>query len=53
MSLTNEERKILVALELKKAQETYEEIGILINAKRLNGAANRITMPCSMPFVHC
>lgn len=42
MSLTNEERKILVALELKKAQETYEEIGILINAKRLNGAANRM-----------
>ena len=42
MSLTNEERKILVALELKKAQETYEQIGILINAKRLNGAANRM-----------
>ena len=25
MSLTNEERKTLVTLELKKARETYEE----------------------------
>lgn len=42
MSLTNEERKILVALEMKKARETYEDIGILIAANRLNGAANRM-----------
>ena len=42
MSLSNEERKTLVALELKKAQETYEDIEILINANRLNGAANRM-----------
>ena len=35
MSLTNEERKTLVALELKKARETYEEIGILTAANRL------------------
>ena len=42
MSLSNEERKILVSLELKKARETYEEIGVLIDAKRLNGAANRM-----------
>ena len=27
MSLTNEERKTLVALEMKKARETYEDIG--------------------------
>lgn len=32
MSLTNEERKTLVALEMKKARETYEDIGILIAA---------------------
>ena len=42
MSLTNEERKTLVALEMKKARETYEDIGILIAANRLNGAANRM-----------
>ena len=42
MSLSNEERNILVALELKKAHETYDEIGILIAANRLNGAANRM-----------
>lgn len=42
MSLSNEERTTLVALELKKARETYEEIGILIDANRLNGAANRM-----------
>lgn len=42
MSLSNEERATLVALELKKARETYEEIGILLDANRLNGAANRM-----------
>ena len=42
MSLSNEERSILVTLELKKAHETYDEIGILVNADRLNGAANRM-----------
>ena len=42
MSLTNEERNTLVALELKKAIETYEDIGVLIDANRLNGAANRM-----------
>lgn len=42
MSLSNEERTTLVALELKKARETYEEIGILLDANRLNGAANRM-----------
>ena len=42
MSLTNEERQTLVALELKKARETYDEIGILINAQRLDGAASRM-----------
>ena len=29
MSLTNDERTTLVALELRKAHETFEEIGIL------------------------
>ena len=42
MSLTNEERKTLVALELKKARDTYEEIGILTVANRWSGAANRL-----------
>ena len=42
MSLSNEERTTLVALELKKARETYEDINILIGANRLNGAANRM-----------
>ena len=42
MSLSNEERNVLVALELKKARETYDEIEILVTANRLNGAANRM-----------
>jgi uncharacterized protein (UPF0332 family) len=42
MSLSNEERSTLVKLELKKATETFEEIGILIAANRWNGAANRL-----------
>lgn len=40
MSLTNEERQTLVVLELKKARDTYEEIGILTAANRWSGAAN-------------
>lgn len=42
MSLSNEERKTLVALELKKARETFEEIEILAAANRWSGAANRL-----------
>lgn len=42
MSLTNEERQTLVALELKKARDTYDEIGILTAANRWSGAANRL-----------
>jgi len=42
MSLTNEERKTLVALEIKKARETYEDIAILTAANRWSGAANRL-----------
>lgn len=42
MSLTNEERATLVALELRKAHETFEEIGILTSANRWSGAANRL-----------
>ena len=42
MSLTNDERSTLVALELKKAQETYEEIAILTAANKWSGAANRL-----------
>lgn len=42
MSLTPEERDTLVTLELQKARETYEEIGILTTANRWSGAANRL-----------
>lgn len=42
MSLTKEERTTLVALELKKAHETFEEIEILTSANRWSGAANRL-----------
>ena len=42
MSLSNEERTTIVALELKKAREAYEDILILLQADRLNGAANRM-----------
>ena len=42
MSLTNEERKTLVALEIKKAREIYEDIAILTAANRWSGAANRL-----------
>lgn len=42
MSLSNEERQTIVALELKKARETFEEISILTAANRWSGAANRL-----------
>ena len=42
MSLSNEERSTIVALEMKKAREAYEDIGVLIAANRLNGAASRM-----------
>lgn len=42
MSLTNEERQTIVQRELKKANETFEEIGILSAANRWSGAANRL-----------
>ena len=41
MSLTNEERQILVQRELEKAHEAYEDIEILKARGRWNGAANR------------
>lgn len=42
MSLSIEERNIIVSLELKRARETYDDICCLISANRLNGAANRM-----------
>ena len=42
MSLSIEERNIIVSLELKRARETYDDIGCLISANRLNGAAKRM-----------
>lgn len=42
MSLTDEEIATLVQLELKKANETFEEIEILTKANKWNGAANRL-----------
>lgn len=41
MSMTDEERATLVTLEIKKAHETFEEIGILTAANKWSGAANR------------
>ncbi|MBR6170532.1 MAG: HEPN domain-containing protein [Bacteroidaceae bacterium] len=40
--MTDEERATLVTLELKKAHETFEEIGILTAANKWSGAANRL-----------
>ena len=42
MSLTNEERKTLIALHIKKAHETFDEIGVLTDAKKWSGASNRL-----------
>ena len=42
MSLSDEERTIIVGLEIKKASETFEEIEILVAAKRWSGAASRL-----------
>ena len=42
MSMADEERATLVTLELKKAHETFEEIGILTAANKWSGAANRL-----------
>ena len=42
MSMTDEERATLVTLELKKAHETFEEIGILTAANKWSGAANSL-----------
>ena len=42
MSMTADERKTLVRLELEKAKDTFEEIEILTQAKKWNGAANRV-----------
>jgi uncharacterized protein (UPF0332 family) len=40
--MTDDERKTLVRLELEKAKDTFEEIEILTQAKKWNGAANRV-----------
>ncbi len=42
MSMTDEERATLVRLELEKAHDTFEEIEILRQAGKWNGAANRV-----------
>lgn len=42
MSMNDEERLTMVKLELAKAHETFEEIEILRNAGKWNGAANRV-----------
>ena len=42
MSLSDEERQTLVRMELQKAREAYEDIGILQQAGRWSGAANRL-----------
>ena len=42
MSLSDEERRTIVQREMKKAYETFEEIGILAAANRWSGAASRL-----------
>ncbi len=42
MSLTIEERKVIVKLEMEKARDTFEDMAILIAANRWNGAASRM-----------
>ena len=42
MSLNDEERKTLVKKEFERARETFEEIEVLRQARKWNGAANRI-----------
>ncbi len=42
MSLTEDERRTIVRLELEESSDTYEEIEILRQAKKFNGAATRV-----------
>ena len=42
MSLTNEERQIIVNLELEKAQKTFETMELCVREKAFESAANRI-----------
>jgi len=42
MSLTDEERTTLVELEMEKAEKTFSEIEILVNAGLWSTAANRL-----------
>lgn len=42
MSLNEEERTIIVRKELERAHETFEEIEVMCQAGKWNGAANRI-----------
>ena len=42
MSLNEEERTLLVHKELERAHDTFEEIDVLRQAGKWNGAANRV-----------
>ena len=42
MSLSDEERTLIVRKELERAHETFEEIEVMRQAAKWNGAANRI-----------
>ena len=42
MSLSDEERNLVVRKELERAHETFEEIEVMRQAAKWNGAANRI-----------
>ena len=42
MSLNIEERNVIVRKELERAHETFEEIEVMCQAGKWNGAANRI-----------
>ncbi len=42
MSFNDEERVLVVRKELERAHETFEEIEVMCQAGKWNGAANRI-----------
>ena len=42
MSLTDEERKTMVQLEMERAKKTLKEVEILKSAELWNGVSNRL-----------
>ncbi len=53
MKLTEEERKIIVGLEIEKSKRTFAEIEILRQAGLWNTIANRLFYAFFMLLPHC